>query len=381
MFSTLREALDHNEQTLNPRLDLGNLGLTGNEPELQRLKDFTWIDTLIFSNEWYEWNEEEQTDKDYKSQNTGSPNKLTNLPTCPLQLKRFICAGGDRDRFEISDITALKELKNLTWFGLHTNQIADIIPLKELKNLTKLYLHNNQIANIIPLKELKNLTELALANNQIINIASLKELKNLTKLHIFLNQIVDITPLKELNKLISLYISFNQITDITPLKELKNLTDLWFVKNPFYEKLPAHIKEKDGLDILEYWIALQKSNKKIREAKVVFVGEGNAGKTSLMHLLLYGRRDETTRTERIEIHTHDTLFSYGAGKEALKLHFWDFGGQEIMHATHKFFMSSRTLYVLIVDGRKNDHEALYNWVAMLQSSMGNSPVLVVANHL
>ena len=33
---------------------------------------------------------------------------------------------------------------------------------------------------------------------------------------------------------------------------------------------------------------------------------------------------------------------------------WDFGGQEIYHATHQFFLTRRSLYVLVDDTRKDD---------------------------
>jgi hypothetical protein len=31
---------------------------------------------------------------------------------------------------------------------------------------------------------------------------------------------------------------------------------------------------------------------------------------------------------------------------------WDFGGQEIQHSTHQFFLTTRSLYLLVVDARK-----------------------------
>ncbi|MCP4155921.1 MAG: hypothetical protein GY757_49810 [bacterium] len=38
----------------------------------------------------------------------------------------------------------------------------------------------------------------------------------------------------------------------------------------------------------------------------------------------------------------------------IKINLWDFGGQEIMHATHQFFLSKRSLYILVLDGRKDE---------------------------
>lgn len=40
------------------------------------------------------------------------------------------------------------------------------------------------------------------------------------------------------------------------------------------------------------------------------------------------------------------------GEEDVRLHVWDFGGQEIMHATHQFFLTERSLYLLVLSGRQ-----------------------------
>ncbi|TAE66346.1 MAG: GTP-binding protein, partial [Bacteroidetes bacterium] len=285
---------------------------------------------------------------------------------------------------QISDISALQSLTNLTELVLSSNQISGFAFLQSLTNLTWLSLSDNQISDISFLKSLKNLTHLYLSDNQISDFAFLQSLKNLTQLNLSGNQISDITFLQSLINLTYLRLSSNQISDITSLQFLTKLKYLELQSNPFLDKIPAAIKSKDGLEILRYWVDTYTKKERaipLRELKVVFVGEGFSGKTSLMHLLLYGKRIKTTRTESIIIDTDDTHFTYGENNEKLTLRFWDFGGQEIMHATHKFFMSEQTLYVLVTNGRKDEDEALQNWINMLKSSIGNSPVLLVANHL
>ncbi|TAG86671.1 MAG: hypothetical protein EAZ20_12320, partial [Bacteroidetes bacterium] len=285
---------------------------------------------------------------------------------------------------QISDISSLQSLTNLTSLSLGGNQISDISSLQSLTNLTGLGLSRNQISDLSSLQSLTNLTGLVISNNQISDLSSLQSLTKLTQLDLLRNQISDISSLQSLTNLIGLLLGSNQISDISSLQSLTNLRDLYLEDNPFLDKLPAAIKNKDGLDILRYWIDTYTKKEKampVRELKVVFVGEGFSGKTSLMHLLLYGEKIKTTRTEKIVIHTDDTHFTYGENNEKLTLRFWDFGGQEMMHATHKFFMSEQTLYVLVSNGRKEENEALQNWIDMLKSSIGDSPVLLVANHL
>ncbi|MCP5050424.1 MAG: hypothetical protein GY940_24890, partial [bacterium] len=63
--------------------------------------------------------------------------------------------------------------------------------------------------------------------------------------------------------------------------------------------------------------------------------------------------------------------------KTIKAHLWDFGGQEIMHASHQFFLSKRSLYILVLDGRE-EQKADY-WLKHIENFGGNSPVLMVIN--
>ena len=73
---------------------------------------------------------------------------------------------------------------------------------------------------------------------------------------------------------------------------------------------------------------------------VVIVGHGGVGKTYLMNRLIKDETPETVSTEGIEIEKW-----YLATDVAKKFHinFGDFGGQDIYHAKHQCFLSSRSL--------------------------------------
>ena len=64
------------------------------------------------------------------------------------------------------------------------------------------------------------------------------------------------------------------------------------------------------------------------------------------------------------------------------MHVWDFGGQEIMHSTHQFFLTQRSLYLLVLNGRQGheDADADY-WLSLIDSFGEGSPVLVVLNKI
>ncbi len=73
------------------------------------------------------------------------------------------------------------------------------------------------------------------------------------------------------------------------------------------------------------------------------------GKTSLVKRLVEDTFDpEEPKTEGINI-TQWPIPAEGDGADGnIRLNVWDFGGQEIMHATHQFFLTKRSLYLLVL---------------------------------
>jgi hypothetical protein len=65
----------------------------------------------------------------------------------------------------------------------------------------------------------------------------------------------------------------------------------------------------------------------------------------------------------------------------LTVHFWDFGGQVMAHATHQFFLRSKCLYVIVLAGRaeRNPNEEAEYWLEHVRAFGDNAPVLLVGN--
>ena len=109
---------------------------------------------------------------------------------------------------------------------------------------------------------------------------------------------------------------------------------------------------------------------------MLFLGDGSAGKTSLLKLLIGKAFDkDEPQTHGINIE-HSVIKN---GDQEIRTNLWDFGGQEIMHSTHQFFLSKRSLYVLVLDGRK-EADAEY-WLKHIRTFGGNSPVMIVLNKI
>ena len=74
--------------------------------------------------------------------------KIATVSQINSYLKRYL------DHNQISDISPLKDMTDLTYLDLNNNQISDISTLKNLTNLTNLDLKFNQTNND-DIKELK----------------------------------------------------------------------------------------------------------------------------------------------------------------------------------------------------------------------------------
>ena len=119
---------------------------------------------------------------------------------------------------------------------------------------------------------------------------------------------------------------------------------------------------------------------------MLIVGEGEAGKTTLAHKIPepncpLPHVDDRTRgisiqTLRFPCRNRDQV--EGSESRTFHLNIWDFGGQEIYHATHRFFLSKRSLYVLVADNRKDDTDFNY-WLNIIERFAGNSPLIIVLN--
>jgi GTPase SAR1 family protein len=98
------------------------------------------------------------------------------------------------------------------------------------------------------------------------------------------------------------------------------------------------------------------------EAKLLILGEPGAGKTTLAKKVKDPRYQlqEETSTRGIEVVRW--LFPMENGS-MFRANIWDFGGQDIYHATHKFFLTKRSLYVLVADSHREDTD-LYYWLSV-----------------
>ncbi len=205
----------------------------------------------------------------------------------------------------------------------------------------------------------------------------------MTQLDLSGNELTEIPKsLTKLSNLTGLYLSGNQLTEIPEsLTKLSNLTWLLLDENPLKHP-PLEIANRGIKDIKQYFQQIQPGKDYLYEAKLLIVGEAGAGKTTLAKKIdnpNYLLQEEDS-TEGIEVITYN--FNYTLPNQPQQQNFrtniWDFGGQEIYHATHQFFLTKRSLYVVVVDNRKEDDNLDY-WLNIVELLSDNSPVLIIKN--
>ena len=85
-------------------------------------------------------------------------------------------------------------------------------------------------------------------------------------------------------------------------------------------------------------------------------------------------------TSGIEVDSGWT-FKYGKDNSiTFTSNMWDFGGQQVQYMLHQFFLTPRSLYVLLSDKRKQNTDFNY-WFNIIELLGGGSPVLVVFNEM
>ena len=158
--------------------------------------------------------------------------------------------------------------------------------------------------------------------------------------------------------------------------QLKKLRSLSLSYNPRLGIPDELIKSYDPKKILDYYfrVKTQQASLPLNEFKLVLVGRGGVGKTSLVHKLVTGQFEEFVQTPGVQI----TQWQLALDGELVTARIWDFGGQEILHGTHRFFMTERAVYLVLLSGRDGHAEQdAHYWLSLIRSFAGEVPVLVL----
>ncbi len=333
-------------------------------------------------------------------------NQLTALPPEIGRLVRLT-----RLHLEGNQLTALPpeigRLVRLTRLHLNDNQLTVLPPeIGQLSGLTTgLWLSNNRLTALPPeIGQLARLQIFHLSDNRLTALPpEIGQLSRLMNLHLSHNELTALPPeIGRLSYLSSLFLNDNRLTALPPeigqlshlrllwldgnqlttlppeLSRLKELKDLRVDGNPLTSP-PPEVVGQGTPAILDYLRNLLESGTRQWVSKLLVVGEGGVGKTSLLRALRGEAFDpQLDSTPGIRIGTL-ALAHPNHADVTMTLNTWDFGGQEIYHATHQFFLTNRSLFLLAWNTRHGFEQGkLYYWLDTIKALAPDSPVLLVA---
>ena len=326
----------------------------------------------------------------------------------------------------LTELPSLERLERLTYLNLfECSGLRELPGLERLEGLTELYLSGwSGLTELPGLERLEELTTLSLSGcSGLTELPGLERLERLTKLDLSgCSGLRELPGLERLERLTFLNLSgCSGLTDLPEgIRQLKSLRWL-YLDGMKLKTLPDWLPEiAEGFEIRYSWIGTgkQKANvsllrttvenmedmsifsqpyevvaewfknrslgrtRTLNEIKVVFLGDGEAGKSHTIARLMGDGGDPVDYTDmstpgiviKHKPYTHD-------GRD-FRVHYWDFGGQEIMHSMHRIFLTNRTMYVVLLNARDDTQgDRAHYWLQNIQSFAPDAPVLLVLNKI
>jgi len=223
-------------------------------------------------------------------------------------------------------------------------------------------------------------------NNLPVWIRSIQHLEELQLIDCNLSVLPDwIGDLTKLNKI---SLQNNKLHNIpSSIAQLEHLEELDLSDNPLNPALQSAYdacKPPNYEPLFAYLRSLEQNAEPLYESKLVLVGEGNVGKTTLLKALKGGKgkrapkKNEAT-THGVEIDIRALHLPHPTKKKVkIQLNAWDFGGQDVYRVTHQFFFSRRSLYLLVWEPRRGVQQGqVEDWLNMIRLRVGTDARVII----
>ena len=343
-------------------------------------------------------------------------NNLESLPTTICTLKKLRFLNIEQNYIEslpneIGNLTSLaeirgaknlikslpeeiKHLSELLKLDVSANKLTELpAGLGSLSSLRDLQISNNSLEKIPhDIGMLSELRILNLSNNALEKLPSaIGRLAKLEVLQLSGNRLVSIpNDIGSLESLQILNLDNNSLQSLPlSLKNLSQLNELSLYGNKAFQ-MPVEIlgtvrirsrlnlRATNAKDVLDYYFSSRgDAGQKLREIKVLVVGRGGVGKTSLIRRLK-GLKLDAQQSETHGISIDELALECADGRVSARV--WDFGGQHVLHAMHEFFFTGRSVYILVLAEREDTAERdVEYWLQLIRSYAPNAPVIIVLN--
>ncbi|KAL6073684.1 Pleckstrin y domain [Balamuthia mandrillaris] len=349
-----------------------------------------------------------------------SHNKLKDLPSLPslTQLRRVFLNHNDFANLP----EAIMNLTGLRTLDVSFNNIKVLPPsIANLQELKYFYLENNQLTTICrEIGALTNLLELRLEYNRLEFLpVELAHIPSLKKICLRGNPLSTITgrldpksnkknnntedliervgaSLASTSSPTSFYFPTSSSSSSSSSSSHKDKnhssSDLTSANERESEKerKENNVGDKESGDdsdadndlkwVRAYLHSLEEQSKSFMRVKLMLVGEGGVGKTSLLRCFREKKKSKEKNpniaTDGIDI--ADTQWAN------ISFRAWDFAGQDLYQTTHQFFLSKRSIYLLVfnlADAYRESTRKLDYWLYSLKARVPGVPVVIVGTHL
>jgi internalin A len=329
-----------------------------------------------------------------------SGNQLSALPESLDRLTQLQQLNASNNQLSAlaESLGQLTQLQELDISGNRLNALPEA--LGQLTQLQRLDISNNQLS-VLP-ESLGLLTQMQLldvsGNHLSVLPEALRTVGGLETLRARANRLERLPEgLARCRNLNSLDLSDNALSSLPQALLELDLTTLWLQGNPALglsssvlgkyegenELRRLATRQRDPRSILEAFFASRAlDSQPLNEVKMVLVGRGSAGKTSIVRRLVKGTFSRSQKeTQGIDI----ARWPLRCGGREVRVNIWDFAGQVVTHATHQFFLSESSVYVLVLTGREDTQkiDADY-WLKLIRAFAADdqglaSPVIIVLN--
>lgn len=287
---------------------------------------------------------------------------------------------------------------------------------------------------------MENLRTLVLANNRLQSLQLMTDEEVEDQQSMDSGDSKETTPLKsriQFPNLSMLDVSNNELTDVPVLlSELTGLSVLNLSGNPGIAQLPPELgllnklwnlnlrgcslqdplrsmiesRKYKTMDIIGYLKSILEDAKPYARMKLMIVGVQGIGKTSLLEQLRQegtgsyrrkppehwgkrmGNKNLNLKTPKgvtlstVGVDVGDWIYEKKLRGQAnfgpVTFRTWDFGGQREYYSTHQYFLSKRSLYLVvwrITDGERGV-KGIHQWLINIQARAPNAPVLIIGTH-
>jgi GTPase SAR1 family protein len=284
-------------------------------------------------------------------------------------------------------------LQNTTAISLRLNELSEIPDFVfEAKKLRRLELKRNNLKTIPDkIKQLHRLEYLDISDNYLERICDgILELRELRDLVIHRNRIQSIP--KSINRLLHLrsFIAYNNRIKIIPkeILELEKLTDVKLNDNRIVNVPDGIFTQRNAMNALRmYFDSIENSENTsiLYEGKIILLGNGHAGKTTLLKNLVEPcGLDSHDSTLGLDIEEWE-LFSIEKQKN-VKFRIWDFGGQGKYRSIQQLFATPNAIYLYVgvpedlkTFEKYGDYRYWLNFVDIVGDK--KSPVIFITNKI